>query len=182
MEKNLIPGVIGAVVGAIILYFLLGIPSEVRDLGRSVSKLEGQFETLVALQGQVKTLETRVASVEEGVSLLTGTSKKFGSGWVDFEKPIDLRKGDRLGLKIGGTAQKVLVRLLPAGKSPDLRIGVLPDQFVVPEDRNLFLDLQEDHLHISQISVHGGSSPWDSYFLGPDNGPATLEKVTLPRH
>ena len=179
MIQNIVSGIVGAIGGAIVLYFLLGIPSEINDLGKNVSKIQGQVDTLIALQGQLKKLETRVETVEDEVSLLTGKSKKHGSGWVSFDKPMDIKTGDKLELFIGGTAEKVVVRLLPEGKSQDFPIGILPEIFLVPDNRTLTVVMKENHSNVVHISVHGGSNPWGKFSLGENNGPATLEKVSF---
>lgn len=177
MIQNVISGILGAIVGAIALYFLLGIPGEVSDLGKSVSKIEGRVETLIALQGKVERIEKRVETVEDEVSLLTGKSKKHGSGWISFDQPKNLKAGDKLELFVGGTAEKVIVRLLPEGKSPDFPIGVLPEIFVVPDNRLLSVVLKENHAAVTHVSVHGGPNPWGKFSLGENNGPATLERI-----
>lgn len=179
MIQNVISGIIGAIIGAIALYFLLGIPGEVSDLGKSVSKIEGRVDTLIALQGKVEHLENRVETVEDKVSVLTGKSRKHGSGWITFDPPKDLQAGNMLELFIGGSAQKVIVRLLPEGKSPDFPTGVLPEIFVVPDNRLLSVVLKENHPAVSHVSVHGGPNPWGKFPLGENNGPATLERISV---
>lgn len=179
MIQSVISGIIGAIIGAIALYFLLGIPSEVNDLGKSVSRIEGRVETLIALQGKVEKIEKRVETVEDEVSLLTGKSKKHGSGWISFDPPKNLKAGNRLELFIGGSAEKVIVRLLPEGKSPDFPVGVLPEMFVVPDNRVLSVVLKKNHKSVTHVSVHGGPNPWGKFFLGEKNGPATLERISV---
>lgn len=179
MIQSIISGILGAIVGAIALYFLLGIPGEVNDLGKTVSKIEGRVETLIALQGKVEKLESRVETVEDEVSVLTGKSKKHGSGWITFNHPKDLKAGSKLELFIGGSAEKVIVRLLPEGKSPDFPVGVLPEIFVVPDNRLLSVVLKENHAAVTHVSVHGGPNPWGKFPLGENNGPATLERISV---
>lgn len=130
----------------------------------------------------MKNLENRVESVEELLSLTTGSSKKFNSGWVNLVESVDIHKGDKLVLDIGGTAKRVIIRLLPKGKSSDLSVGILPVVYEVPTNRNLAIELTDEHLGVSQISVHGGPKPWDKFPIEVDNGPATLESVRIQRH
>lgn len=47
-----------------------------------------------------------------------GSSSQWGSGWLDLAPPVDFTKGERLKLLIGGTANKILVRLLPREHRP----------------------------------------------------------------
>jgi len=112
----------------------------------------------------------------------TGSSWHWGSGWLDLATPTDFMKGDRLRLKIGGTATKILVRLLPKGISPDLPQGIIGGVITVPESRIVEVSLDTDHKEIIQISVHGGPNPWGMYPLGGSNGPATLAAAELCRH
>lgn len=110
-----------------------------------------------------------------------GASSKWGSGWLDLSSPMDFAKGEMLQLKIGGTAQKVVVRLLPKGRSPDSTDGIIGDVLAVPKDRIVSIQLTSAHKSTAQISVHGGSNPWGMYSLGESNGPATLESAKLVR-
>jgi hypothetical protein len=86
----------------------------------------------------------------------------------------DFHRGDQLTLQIGGTAQKILVRLLGKGVPPDSPTGIIAGIIVVPENRRVTVVLEEDHLDIVQISVHGGTNPWAMYSLGGGNGGATI--------
>ena len=106
-----------------------------------------------------------------------GSSRKWGSGWLDLSGMVNFQKGDRLELQIGGTAKKVLVRLLAKGVSPDSPSGIVGGPINVPSNRIVELRLDSDYESIIQISVHGHSNPWGLYDLGAENGPATLLKV-----
>jgi hypothetical protein len=117
-------------------------------------------------------------TVAAGETLLgtPGVSKRWGSGWVDLNKAVDLKKGDRLRLKIGGTAKKILVRLLSDLDRADEPEGIVGDTRSVPANRLVEVVLDADYLSVKQISVHGNPRAW-SWSLGGDNGPATLESV-----
>lgn len=107
----------------------------------------------------------------------TGSSSQWGSGWLDFAPPVDFTKGERLRLLIGGTANKILVRLLPKGASPDTSTGIVGGAFDVPKSRIVEVTLPQDRKQIVQISVHGGPNPWGKFPLGGGNGPATIESA-----
>jgi hypothetical protein len=111
----------------------------------------------------------------------TGASAQWGSGWIDLAQTMDFAKGDVLQLKVGGSAQKVLVRCLEKGQSPDSTEGLIGGAVVVPKDRIINIRLNSPHRNIIQISVHGGPNPWGMYPLGRSNGPATLDSATLIR-
>jgi len=124
-------------------------------------------------------------SADTGAQLLageTGVSSRWGSGWLDLATITDFLKGDKLRLKIGGTAAKILVRLRPKGVSPESPQGIIDGVITVPKNRIVEILLMTDQKGIVQISVHGGPNPWGLYPLGASNGPATLEAVELVPH
>ncbi|MGA2902749.1 MAG: hypothetical protein ABSD98_02885 [Candidatus Korobacteraceae bacterium] len=107
----------------------------------------------------------------------TGASSQWGSGWLDLGPPVDFTKGDRLKLLIGGTATKVVVRLLPKGASPDMSVGIVLGVIDVPRSRIVEITIPEERKQVVQISVHGGPNPWGRFPLGGGNGPATIESA-----
>lgn len=115
---------------------------------------------------------------------LFGSSSRWGSGWCDFEHPINLTKGTCLRLSIGGTARRVLIRILRAGEDPNEPVGLLQGclPFTVPNNRKIIIKLEKTYSNVVQISVHGGRRAWQCY-LGNNNGPAILlmvEQVKCP--
>jgi|GEM_PF-2716847 len=104
-----------------------------------------------------------------------GMSPKWGSGWIDLARVTDFRQGDRIKLTIGGSAEKIGVRLLPRGASPDTPTGLEACPVDVPADGLVTIVLKQDHQNIVQMSVHGGPNPWGICPLGEENGPATLK-------
>ncbi len=132
----------------------------------------------------VKPKSTPSNSKEEIIQPLLGeigASPRWGSGWLDLAVPTDFLKGDRIRLKIGGSASKILVRLLPRGRSPDTSTGLIGGTITVPEDRIVEVTLKYDRREIIQISVHGGPNPWNRP-LGGGNGPATIEEAEVIRN
>jgi hypothetical protein len=103
-----------------------------------------------------------------------GSSSQWGSGWISFAPAVDFAKGEHLKLLIGGSADKILVRLLPKAASPDTSVGLIGGVINVPKSRIVEVTLPEDRKQVVQISVHGGPNPWGSFPLGGGNGPATL--------
>ncbi len=197
MIQNIISGVVGAVIGAVLLYFFLGIPEKLDDVNNRVHRLEGKIEVFTALKNDFEKLQgdfgdvqrelsevaTRVSSGGTSrVSGRTGVSSRWGSAWLDLGTVTEFFRGDRLRLTIGGTAEQVLVRLLPRGSSPDKPVGILPETYSVPPNRILEVLLNSNHSGITQISVHGGPNPWGMYPLGDENGSATLTDVVLVRN
>src|SRR5436190_527045 len=95
------------------------------------------------------------------VACKTGASLQFGAGWCDFATPVNFRKGERLRLAIGGSATRIIVRLLPKGYDPGTPIGVIPTPFTIPQNRLVEVVVPYEASEIVQISVHGGPSPWN---------------------
>lgn len=114
---------------------------------------------------------------QTAVACQPGSSPQWGSGWCDFPSPVAFQKGERLRLAIGGSATKIIVRLLPKGIDPNTTVGVIPTSFTVPSTRLLEVTMPHDAPAIVQISVHGGPNPWGQYPLGAGNGPATISGV-----
>src|ERR1035441_8950179 len=48
-----------------------------------------------------------------------GVDIRYGSGYLDLATVVTFAQGERLRLRIGGTAKKVVVRLLPVGRSEE---------------------------------------------------------------
>ena len=111
----------------------------------------------------------------------TGSSSQWGSGWLDLAPPVDFAKGEHLKLLIGGSADKILVRLLPRGASPDMPVGIIGGAINVPKSRIVEVTIPEDRRQVIQISVHGGPNPWGEHPLGGGNGPATIESAERVR-
>lgn len=106
-----------------------------------------------------------------------GASSQWGSGWLNLAPPVDFAKGDRLKLLIGGNADRILVRLLPKGQSPDSSVGIVGGPIEVPRTRVVELVLPQEQKQIVQVSAHGGPNPWGRFPLGLGNGPATIESA-----
>jgi hypothetical protein len=104
----------------------------------------------------------------------TGTSPETDSGWLTLEKMSDFERGGKLLVHVGGTADKILIRMLRKGANPDYPKGMDGGTHEVPSDRLVEAVLERDHKDVVLISVHGGPKPWGFFPLGEDNGPATI--------
>jgi hypothetical protein len=105
-----------------------------------------------------------------------GASPKWGSGWMDFTPPINIESSTCLRIEVGGTASKVLIRLLPHGEDAGQPVGIMGGIHAVPSSRILMARITNKHPNISQISIHGNPKAWQ-FNLGINNGPATLESI-----
>jgi hypothetical protein len=108
-----------------------------------------------------------------------GSSSRWESGWIDLTKTTSLHAGDKVRLKVGGTAEQVLVRFLSKGDSADDPEGIENSVLSVSALGFAEVTLQGDHADVTQISVHGGPKPFGLYSLGGGNGPATLQGVEV---
>ncbi len=118
---------------------------------------------------------TRPASCDV-ISGEIGASPKWGSGWLDLSKVQKFHKGDKLRLKIGGSAGMILVRVLRQGEDPSQPVGIVGDPVKVPSNKIVEVTLDQDVSHVVHISVHGKANPFGMFDLGANNGPATLLK------
>jgi hypothetical protein len=107
----------------------------------------------------------------------TGTSPETDSGWLKLEKMSDFERGGKLLIHVGGTADKILIRMLRKGANPDYPKGMDGGPHEVPSDRLVEAVLERDHKDIVEISVYGGPRPFGFFPLGEDNGPATILNV-----
>jgi hypothetical protein len=100
-----------------------------------------------------------------------------GSGYLDLKSPVNFRSGDELRILVGGTARKVVIRLLAKGGKPESPVGIVGGPLDVPSGRIVRVVLSAARDDVVQISVHGGENPWNQIPLGSGNGPATLLRV-----
>lgn len=129
-------------------------------------------------KGVVEHLEVGSTGMLDGV---TDFDKRMYCGWIDLGQSMHFKSGDRLLIRLGGTARQVLVRLLPAGQSASRCIGVVGGVVEVPASRILDIQLRTAHKNIVQVSVHGGPNPWGLYPMGGGNGIATVESIEVLR-
>jgi hypothetical protein len=117
-------------------------------------------------------------AIAEPVDGTTGSGSGSGwqSSWLDLTPPISFKKGEKLAIKVDGTAENVLVRLLPASGDPSSPVGIEGKSRKVPGDQVVLIVLERDHPNTKQISVHGGTSAWNTP-LGANNGPVTIVSV-----
>ena len=118
-----------------------------------------------------------VQASAEAIMGTTGSAPQWGSGWMVLTPSMDFTKGEKLRVTVGGSAKKILVRLLPKNQPPDTSAGVVGGPIDVPKTRIVEVTLPEDRKQVSQISVHGGPNPWNEYDLGGNNGAATIKAV-----
>ena len=161
---------------------LVELGDSLREISESTQQCQALLRRIKAWQ-QRKLEELRAPETTcQSISGKIYSSLEWGGyGWLDINTLTDFIRGDRLRLRIGGTAAKILVRLLPNGIPPTSQQGLIGGAITVPNSRIVEIPLETNYRGIIQISVHGGPKPWNIP-LGPNNGPATLEAAELCRH
>jgi hypothetical protein len=105
-----------------------------------------------------------------------------GSGWqsayMDLEPPRDFKKGDRLVIRVEGSAEYVKVRLLPQTGNPSQPTGVLGPKLKVPAGGRLELTLNEARPKVRQISVHAGKEAWGEV-INPTGGDIKIQRIDV---
>ena len=108
----------------------------------------------------------------------SGAGNEWQSSWLDLRGPMTFRKGERVLIKVQGSAEKVLVRLLPKASPPESADGIEGGPRSVPASHILVVTLESDHPDVKQISVHAGKKAWNTS-LGANNG--TIQVVSIER-
>ena len=118
-----------------------------------------------------------IASAEQLTGKIdSAAGPNWQSSWIDLPRAINFRHGEKLKIKLRGSAENIIVRLLPSGVHPTSSAGILGGIRKMPKDGILQIQLPEDRNNVVQISVHGGQKAWD-ISLGSKNGPVTLVDV-----
>lgn len=106
--------------------------------------------------------------------LLPGTpgsaaGDRWQASWLDVNPPASFKKGETIKIKVGGNAENVLVRFLPADSDPSSSDGIEGKVRKVPSNGILEVKLERNHPSVKQISVHAGKEAWGTP-LGGNNG------------
>lgn len=108
-----------------------------------------------------------------GVEIPGTPDQASGSNWqsayMDLHPARDFKKGDRLVIRVEGSAEWVKVRLLPQNANPAQPTGIVGPKMKVPAGGRLVITLREDRLRVAQISVHAGKEAWGE-LLNPKGG------------
>jgi len=138
--------------------------------------------TKTALILTVVLVMTTVAGAEQLTGKIGSASgQDWQSSWIDLTKATNFQRGERLKITLRGSAENLVVRLLPSGAHPSSSDGIVGDVRKMPKSGVLQVQLPEGRRNIVQISVHGGQKAWD-ISLGSKNGPVTLVGVErVPR-
>lgn len=129
------------------------------------------FATLITISStQLATAET--LSGQTG----SGSGAGWQASWLDLKPPLSFKKGETLRIKVEGTAENFMLRLLPANSQPSSSDGVEGQVRKVPASGTLDVKLERDHPTVKQISIHAGPEAWGKP-LGANNGNVNLISV-----
>lgn len=104
---------------------------------------------------------------------------KWQSAYMDLDPPRDFKKGDRLVIRVEGSAEWVKLRLLPQGGSPSQPTGVLGSKIKIPPGGKLEVTLPEDRPMVKQISVHAGKEAWGQVINPTGGGEVKILRIDL---
>jgi hypothetical protein len=129
------------------------------------------FATLIAVSSpQLATAQTLSGQTGSG----SGTG--WQASWLDLKPPLSFKNGETLRIKLEGTAENFMLRLLPATSQPSSSDGLEGQVRKVPVSGTVDVKLERDHPTVKQISVHAGPEAWEKP-LGPNNGNVKLISV-----
>ena len=110
------------------------------------------------------------------------TDQASGPGWqsayMELDPPRDFKKGDRLVVRVEGSAEFVKVRLLPQSGNASQPAGVVGSKMKVPAGGKIELTLNEVRPKVKQISVHAGKEAWGEV-LNPNGGDIKIQRIDL---
>ena len=116
------------------------------------------------------------APLHGSIDQASGTN--WQSAYIDLNPPRDFKQGERLRIKLQGTAEWVRVRLLPQDARPDKPTGLLGGKMRVPPGGVIEVVLQKDHPKVKQVSVHAGKEAWGE-LLNPKGGEVEIVSIDI---
>jgi hypothetical protein len=124
------------------------------------------------------------AAATYGTPLQGSIDQASGSGWqsayMALKPAHDFKKGNRLQIKLQGTAEWVRVRLLPEGANADKPTGLLGGKMRVPTGGIVEVTLKKDYPKVKQISVHAGKEAWGE-LLNPKGGEVEIVSIEITK-
>lgn len=106
----------------------------------------------------------------------SGSGAGWQASWIDLKPNQSFKQGETLRVRVEGTAENFLFRLLPATSQPSSSDGIEGPIRKLPKSGSLDIKLERDHPNVKQISAHGGPEAWGKA-LGPNNGSVSIVSV-----
>ena len=140
-----------------------------------MSTIPGRITVLVA-----SVMIIAASAYSEPLPGTTGSAAgdRWQSSWLDIKPPASFKKGETVRIKVGGNAENVLVRFLPADSDFSSSDGIEGKVRKVPSNGILEVTLERNHPNVKQISVHAGKEAWGTP-LGGNNG--TVKIISIER-
>src|SRR5690242_5112872 len=118
-----------------------------------------------------------------GAEIIGGSpNQASGDGWqsayVNLDPPRDFLSGEKLRIRVHGSAEWVRVRLLPTDGKPDSPVGLIGTKMKIPSNEVLEVNVETDHLKVRQISVHAGKLAWGES-LNPTGGDVEIVSIEV---
>jgi hypothetical protein len=106
----------------------------------------------------------------------SGSGPGWQASWLDLKPNQSFKQGETLRVRVEGTAENFLFRLLPATSPPSSSDGIEGPIRKVPKSGSLDIKLERDHPNVKQVSAHAGPEAWGKA-LGPNNGSISIVSV-----
>lgn len=100
------------------------------------------------------------------------------SAYMDLDPVRDFKKGDRVVIRVEGSAEWVKVRLLPQNGNSSQPTGLVGTKMKVPAGGKLEIILREDRPRVKQISVHAGKEAWGEV-INPKGGEIKILRIDI---
>jgi len=130
----------------------------------------------VVLLAMVLALTTAANADKLAGKFGSASGADWQSSWIDLSEATNFGQGDKLRITLRGSAENIVLRLLPSGAHPSSSDGIVGGVRQMPRNGVLEIQLSEERHDVVQISVHGGQKAWN-ISLGSQNGPVTLVGV-----
>lgn len=106
----------------------------------------------------------------------SGSGSGWQASWLDLRPNQSFTRGETLRVRVEGTAENFLFRLLPATSQPSSSDGIEGPIRRMPQSGSLDIRLERDHPNVKQVSAHAGPEAWGRA-LGPNNGSIRIVSV-----
>lgn len=139
----------------------------------SASKLFSTVITLLALSAPIASSAEEIAGRPDQAA-----GPNWQAAFMDLNPPKDFKKGDRLVIRVEGSAEYVKVRLLPENGNASQPTGVVGSKMKIPPGGKIALTLMEARPKVKQISVQAGREAWGEV-INPNGGDIKIQRIDL---
>jgi hypothetical protein len=140
--------------------------------------MANRISALMATAVAALLVHSTALGVEVTGTIDQASGPSWQSAYIDLDPPRDFKKGERLVIRVEGSAEWVKVRLLPQNGKAEQPTGVVGSKIKIPAGGKLELTLREDRPRVKQISVHAGKEAWGEV-INPKGGEVKILSVDL---